>query len=75
MGGVDVHVEGDGGPLAPAGGCGVARLLAREDDVPPGRELVVQGEGAGTRGLQGHLGVLAHLRGTTIRPLALALLA
>lgn len=60
-GGVNVHVEGDGGPFAPGGGRRVGGLLAREDDVPPGRDLVVQREVAGTRGLQSHLCLLAHL--------------
>lgn len=51
VGGVNVHVEGDCGPFASVGGCGVAQLLAREDDVPPGRHLIVQSEVTRTRGL------------------------
>lgn len=61
VGGVNVHVEGDRGPFASVGGCRVGRLLAREDNVPPGRHLVMQSEVTRTRGLQSNFGFLTDL--------------
>lgn len=51
VGGVNIHVEGDCGPFASVGGCRVGQLLAREDDVPSRRHLVVQSEVTRTCGL------------------------
>lgn len=66
---MDVLVKGDGGSLSPVRGGEVgrllARLLARQDDVPPGRHLVVEGEITGTGGFQGNFCLLAHLKGDT----------
>lgn len=51
VGGGNIHVKGDCGPFASLGGCRVGQLLAREDDVSPGRHLVMESEVAGTCGL------------------------
>lgn len=51
VGGVNIHVEGYCGPFASVGGCRVGQLLAREDDVPSGRHLVMQSKVTRTRGL------------------------
>lgn len=59
--GADVLVEGDGGSLAPLQG-DIGGLVAGLHDVPPGGELVVQGEITWARGLQGHLSLHTHLK-------------
>lgn len=61
MCGVNVLVKDDCSPLSSVRGRQVGRLLAGEDNVPPGRHLIVHGEVTGTSGFQGHLCLLADL--------------
>lgn len=68
LGCVDVLVEGDRCPLASLG-CSVGLLLARLDDVPSGRNLIVEGEVTGTGGLQSDLSLLTDLNTQKHTPL------
>lgn len=62
---MNVLVESDRSPFPSVGGCRVGGLVARQDDVPPGCHLVVQGEVTGTGGLQSNLCLFADLHAQT----------